>query len=474
MNKAAQYFRTVPLKWRLTFSSSILIFITFLLFSFVQYELLYNWLLSDEKEAVQKTKGEVAAYYEQANHPINDIQRKDMETILLKLNDKHQVIRILDINQNLVISASNDFPKKLSTVSYPTREGIEQFHHEGEDYLIAWEHINTRSFQGTVEVVRTLTSFNEVTNIILLITIGFAAATIVISLLSGMIISRQYINPIKELNLAIAKIKEKGFQTRVKVPQRQDEFTELSRIFNEMMDRVEDTISKQKQFVEDASHELRTPITVIDGHLALLNRWGKNDKEVLEESLAVCTNETKRLRKIVGELLNLTRSEALEESEVRPIQIAETINQITKNFSILHPDFSITYQDKTTGNSEVVIHKHHFEQIIMILLDNAIKYSLDSRKIDVTLFRRGNEAIVEVKDEGIGISSEELEKVFRRFYRVDKARSRENSGTGLGLSIAKKLVEKYFGTIYVESIENKGSNFIVKLPLNLGSVKAPI
>ncbi|MFZ3587742.1 sensor histidine kinase [Bacillus sp. DJP31] len=465
MNKLIRFFRTVPLKWRLTFSSSILIFITFLLFSFVQYELLYNWLLSEEKEAVQKTKGEVAAYYEQANRPFQDINLRDMETILLKLNDKHQVIRILDINQNLVISASNEFPKKLSPARYPTREGIEEFQHEGENYLVSWEHINTRSFQGTVEVVRTLTSFHEVTNIILLITIGFAAATIVISLLSGIIISRQYISPIKDLNDAITKIKDEGFQTRVKESQRQDEFTELTKIFNEMMDRVEETIQQQKQFVEDASHELRTPITVIDGHLALLNRWGKNDPEVLEESLAACTTEAARLRKLVSELLNLSRTETIDVSGARHFSVLETITQVTKSFSVLYPEFSIPFNDRTTGNTQVFMTVHHLEQIILILLDNAIKYSLDKKHITINAHNEDNYLYIEVKDQGIGIPKKDIEKVFHRFYRVDKARSRENGGTGLGLSIAKRLVETYGGTISVQSVENSGSTFTIQLPL---------
>jgi two-component system sensor histidine kinase ArlS len=463
--KLVNSFRTVPLKWRLTLSSSLLMFLTFLLFSFVQYEILYNWLLGQEKEAVVKTKDEVAAYYEQVNRPFQDINVNDMETLLLKLNDKHQVIRILDINENLVISVSNDFPQKLSPARYPTREGIEQFQHDGESYIVVWEHINSRSFQGTVEVVRNLTSFQEVINIILLITIGFAAATVVISLLSGMIISRQYINPIKELNHAILQIKEEGFQARVKETQHNDEFTELTKIFNGMMDRVEETFQQQKQFVEDASHELRTPIAVIDGHLALLNRWGKHDSEVLEESLTACTSETVRLRKIVLELLELTRTESIIQTETKPIHIMETIEQVTKSFSVLYPDFSIKFYDKTQGNLQVLTAKHHIEQVLFILLDNAVKYSSEQKDILVSGYQSDSHVFLEVKDEGIGISKEETTKIFHRFYRVDKARSRENGGTGLGLSIAKKLVEKYDGSISVKSAENSGSTFTIQLPL---------
>lgn len=463
MKKFVRYFTNVPLRWRLTFSSSVLMFITFLVFSFVQYELLYNWLLSQEKEAVLKTKEEVAAYYEQANRPFQEINRNDMETLLLKLNDRHQVIRILDINQNLMISVSNEFPKKLSVANYPTREGIEELRVGGEHYIVTWEHINTRSFQGTVEVVRNLTTFHDVTRIILFITIGFAIATMIISLLSGILISRQYISPLKDLNNAMMNIKDEGFQTRVKETGLHDEVTELTKIFNGMMDTVEDTINQQKQFIEDASHELRTPIAVLEGHLSMLNRWGKNDQEVLDESLQASMQEVTRLRKLVLELLELTRSEAIIPSDIEPIEVAETIEQLTKNVAVLHPDFTVTFKNHTSQLEKVTISRHHLEQMIMILLDNAVKYSSENKHIDVLVSKKDEHVIIQVKDTGIGIPSNEISKIFNRFYRVDKARSREGGGTGLGLAIAKRLVEKYNGEITVQSKEHVGTTFTISL-----------
>ncbi|WP_456275316.1 HAMP domain-containing sensor histidine kinase [Bacillus sp. AK128] len=463
--KFIHFFRSIPLKWRLTLSTSLLMVLTFILFSFAQYGILYNWLLGQEREAVIKTRNEVAAYYQQVNRPFQEINVRDMENLLLKLNDKDQIIRILDINHNIVISVSNDFPQQLATVNYPTRDGIEQFQYGGDRYLVAWEHVNSRSFQGTVEVVRNLTSFEELIHIILMILIGFTTATILISLVSGLFISRQYINPIKELNQTIRRIKSEGFQTRVKESQHEDEFRELTTIFNEMMDRVEGTFQQQKQFVEDASHELRTPIAVIDGHLALLHRWGKNDPEVLEESLQVCKSEIDRLQKLVLELLELTRSESIEESEVTPIFINDVIGQITRNFSVLHTNFTIEFHDETNLDSKVRISKHHLEQILLILLDNAVKYSLEDKRIKVSIYKNVEGIQVEIKDHGMGISDNDINKIFHRFYRVDKARSREKGGTGLGLSIAKRLVEKYGGSITVKSREEAGSTFTIQFPI---------
>jgi two-component system sensor histidine kinase ArlS len=465
MKRLIHSFQGIPLKWRLTLSTSLLMFFTFIVFSFAQYEILYNWLLGQEREAVSKTRDEVAAYYQQVNRPFQNTNVRDMENLLLKLNDKHQVIRILDINHNIVISVSNDFPGQLFTARYPIRKGIEQFQFEGDRYLVAWEHVNTRSFQGTVEVVRNLTSFEDLINIILMIIFGFAVATILISIVSGMIISRQYINPITDFKKAIMRVKEEGFQTRVTESQHDDEFRELTTIFNEMMDRVEETFQQQKQFVEDASHELRTPIAVIDGHLALLKRWGKNDPDVLEESLQVCKAEVGRLQKLVLELIELTRSESIVEVDATPTPIVEVVEQITRTFSILHPDFTISFHDKTSKDVRILISKHHLEQVLLILLDNAVKYSLDEKRIDVLIQQESNKVSVKIIDQGLGISEVDINKIFNRFYRVDKARSREQGGVGLGLSIAKRIVDKYKGDIVVESSEDSGSTFIVQFSI---------
>jgi two-component system sensor histidine kinase ArlS len=185
---------------------------------------------------------------------------------------------------------------------------------------------------------------------------------------------------------------------------------------------------------------------------------------VLEESLAVCTSETARLRKLVLELLELTRTESISHSEAKPIPIMETIEQVIKNFSVLYPDFSITFDDKSSGNLQVLITKHHLEQILLILLDNAVKYSLEQKRIELSGYADESHVFIEIKDQGMGISEEELGKIFHRFYRVDKARSREKGGTGLGLSIAKRLVAKYEGIITVKSKESSGTAFKIQFP----------
>jgi two-component system sensor histidine kinase ArlS len=231
-----------------------------------------------------------------------------------------------------------------------------------------------------------------------------------------------------------------------------------------MMDDVEMSFQKQKQFVEDASHELRTPISILEGHLKLLNRWGKNDPEVLEESLKASQQEVERLKMLVYELLELTRleSDRLEvvEDLVEPVHVVE---DVIKKFTLLHPDFIFSFINHLKEPVKVAIAERHLEQVLIILIDNAVKYSSQSTTIEVTVENKDNGFSVSIKDYGIGVPQEDLQKIFDRFYRVDKARSREKGGQGLGLSIAKRMVDNYNGSIVADSVEGEWTMITVTL-----------
>lgn len=228
---------------------------------------------------------------------------------------------------------------------------------------------------------------------------------------------------------------------------------------------------KQRQFTADASHELRTPLSVL---LTSINAL-EMEKEANEEdqfSRKLLTNmkeEVKRMAKLVGDLLTLARSDSeqdellMEEFDYRPIaaKIIESMKPLADSKGI-----GITLQ----APSPLTIYgdQERLKQLLYLLLDNAIKYTPNDGRVDITLSIEKQERhptfSLQVKDTGIGISSEDMEKIFDRFYRVDKARSRQTGGYGLGLSIAKWIVEAHKGTIQVESKVGEGSIFTVKIP----------
>ena len=280
-------------------------------------------------------------------------------------------------------------------------------------------------------------------------------------------ISRLISKPIEQIHDIIASINEDNIDSkRLIIPKKNDEFAVVSQQFNELLDKISFYISQQKHFVEDVSHELRTPVAIVEGHLKLLNRWGKNNPEVLEESLEASLAEIKRMKTLVQEMLDLSRaSQVREQYKDATTEVVDTLTQIVANFKVLYSDFTFVLDIDSKADLLSPIYRNHFEQVIIILLDNAVKYSTNRKEIIVSLSTVADQVEIGIQDFGMGLSEEDKKKVFSRFYRVDKARSRERGGNGLGLSIAKELIEGYNGSISLTSHLDQGTVFKVKLPI---------
>ena len=280
-------------------------------------------------------------------------------------------------------------------------------------------------------------------------------------------ISRLISKPIEQIHDIIASINEDNIDSkRLIIPKKNDEFAVVSQQFNELLDKISFYISQQKHFVEDVSHELRTPVAIVEGHLKLLNRWGKDDPEVLEESLEASLAEIKRMKTLVQEMLDLSRApQVREQYKDATTEVVDTLTQIVANFKVLYPDFTFVLDIDSKADLLSHIYRNHFEQVIIILLDNAVKYSTNRKEIIVSLSTVADQVEIGIQDFGMGLSEEDKKKVFSRFYRVDKARSRERGGNGLGLSIAKELIEGYNGSISLTSHLDQGTVFKVKLPI---------
>ncbi|RHW48367.1 two-component sensor histidine kinase [Bombilactobacillus bombi] len=290
---------------------------------------------------------------------------------------------------------------------------------------------------------------------------------ILLSIILGYLLTQPLVRRIKQINRTIDQINDDPDST-ARIPQQRsnDEITDLVDRFNHMLDRMQDYTNQQKEFVEDVSHELRTPVAVIEGHLKLLQRWGKDDPQVLEESIDASVSEIDRMKKLIQEMLDLTRAEQIENNYVNETtQANETIHQAYNDFVMLHPDFKINLDDTVPPKTIVKIYRNHLMQILVILLDNAVKYSRDRKEINLSVSTESNMLAIAVQDFGVGVKQEDLKRIFNRFYRVDKARSRQSGGNGLGLSIAKKIVEMYKGNISAESAVGSGTIFRVNLPL---------
>ncbi|TRZ38329.1 HAMP domain-containing protein [Niallia circulans] len=461
----------LPWKWKLTLGLSLSIFLTYSIFTFFEFHTVSTWLMNQEENDVRQTMNEFVAYLKTDDKTISETKIKNSLTTLEQLNTKNQLIRVIDEDGNVLISHLNgDFPILEPDIVNDEKEL--KYVSVGEEQSLVYSYpIKSKEFTGEIEIIRLLDSYKLVMKHLAFAMMLFAIAAILISALIGYLMSRELLKPLSIMTNTMKKIKSAGFKERMPVYPQKDEISELSTIFNHMMDRIELSFQAQKQFVEDASHELRTPISILEGHLSMLNRWGKHNPEILEESLKASLDETEKLKKLVLTLLDLTRLDhnRLDQDNLSPEMVNTIIEGAVKDFQMLHSDFKFDVQ--LQSNQLNGIAEQHFQQVLTILLDNAIKYSGASKEISISTSKKDRLFILQISDKGIGIPDKEIDKVFDRFYRVDKARSRGQGGTGLGLAIAKKIVDYYQGSIQLDSRLGEGTTVTISLPENVTATK---
>ena len=224
---------------------------------------------------------------------------------------------------------------------------------------------------------------------------------------------------------------------------------------------------ERREFVSNVSHELRTPLTTLRSYIEALTDGAWEDREIAPKFLAVTQNETERMIRMVNSLLQLSRMDSKELSLNREnVNFAPFINEIIDRFEMNEKDGNIEFRRVIPKTDlDVWIDKDRMTQVLDNIISNAIKYSPDGGTITCKVEKRIGQIVVSVKDEGIGIEYEKLDKIFDRFYRVDKARTRQLGGTGLGLAITRELVEAHYGKIWANSIEGKGTTIYFTLPL---------
>ena len=274
---------------------------------------------------------------------------------------------------------------------------------------------------------------------------------LVLSGIGAMYVSKNFINRLRRLTTTMNEIKEKGINKRAEISELNDEVDKVNIVFNSMMDELEEAFHEQSRFVSDASHELKTPLTALHGHLSMLKRWGKNDKDRLEKSLDICLKEVERLKKLVNDMLLLSRAEKSKINlnkleEINPIAV---VDEVIEQYRILKPN--VKYIVNIDEDINIKIDPNDLKQLLIIFIDNSIKYNnKDNIEIEIILKKDVNKFKLEVKDNGIGIPKNEINNVMKRFYKVDKSRVNNNS-FGIGLSIANRIANNYNAKIQIDS-----------------------
>lgn len=332
---------------------------------------------------------------------------------------------------------------------------------------IVYENIRTGRDNSIlyIQIVKDMDSEYHFLEILFILMAIADAAGIMFSILIGFILSKRMLKPIDNITRTARSISINNLKERIEIKGPDDELRRLAKTFNDMIDRLQDSFERQVQFVSDASHELRTPISVIQGYTDLLNRWGKEDKTVLEESITAIKDETSNMGYLVEKLLFLAGGDSgAQRLEKEEFFINELIDEVIKESKLITDKHKIM----SVQNDAVLIiaDRKLLKQMLRIFIDNSIKFTPENGEILINSIIRDNKLEISVEDTGVGIPKEDIPRIFDRFYRVDKSRTKEKGGSGLGLSIAKWIADAHNGSITVESKTGKGTKVSVIIQID--------
>jgi heavy metal sensor kinase len=320
------------------------------------------------------------------------------------------------------------------------------------------------SLQGVTDTLRRLAA----------LLIGGIIAGLMLAFVVGAVLAYHALAPIDRITQTAHTIARSNDLTRrIEAKPTRDEVGRLAGTFNEMLGRIEELFRAQQRFVADVSHELRSPLTAIRGNLDLLRRGARDDVAARQESLDAIESETARMQRLVQDFLLLAQADAGVPIEKRVVELDTLLLDVFRQarLSASNVKVSLGSEDQV----QVIGDADRLKQLFLNLMDNAIKYTPSGGTVTLSFAREGDWVRVAVADTGVGIPAQDLPRIFDRFYRVDKARSRDRSsfdsrsggsggGTGLGLAICKWIVDAHGGRIQAQSEVGKGSTFTVWLP----------
>lgn len=268
---------------------------------------------------------------------------------------------------------------------------------------------------------------------------------------------------IKHLAGTISTIDVKQLDRHISVDSSQDELKDLAHAINDMLNRISRSYQSQVRFVSDASHELRTPISVIQGYANLLDRWGKHDEKTMQESIDAIKSETESMKELVEQLLFLARGDSdTMKLDLEVFETCSLLDEIIRETHLI--DSTHLFETWLNRPAYLKADQQLIKQAVRILVDNSIKFTPAGEKIIIKAFVKEGMVNIQVQDNGIGIPPGDVTHVFDRFYRSDESRARKTGGSGLGLSIAKWIIERHGGHFEVLSRVDIGTRITVMLP----------
>lgn len=386
------------------------------------------------------------------------------------------IIRITDRQGNILINTAQDIPdnstidkllqnskweiKTLNSLTAPTKilktkKGC---------FAFVEQKLDTPTETYSLMVFTPLTEYENFLETAYNSLLLSCVAGMIFSLLSGLLLSHKILKPLRGIIKSFQNIQINNLNQQIALPNSKDELYQLADTCNHMLERLENGLEQQRRFTSDASHELRTPITIISGYVDMLERWGKNDSAVLCESLAAIQAETKHMKILIEKLLCLAKMDSgkttLNKSQCN---IDELLTELVYETHVLTTEHTIKSELQASINTDIDIAL--LKQMLRTFIENSIKYTPAGGKITIKSFIKNKHLHISVQDTGIGIAQEDCQHIFERFYRAEKSRSKESGGTGLGLAIAQWIAQLHNGKIDIESTPQVGTSITFIMPV---------
>jgi len=346
---------------------------------------------------------------------------------------------------------------------------------DGQEYVIRTQAVAADSGKKYfVQVGASLSRNSEILEQLLAVLALALLLATAIAVTGGFFLIRSSLRPLDNMATRAQKITSRSLHERMPVSSTGDELQQLSISLNRMIERLEEAFHHITRFSADASHELRTPLTIMRGELETAVQNPKIDADV-RETLGTVLEETVRLSKIVDQLLTMSRLDAGEAFlEVSRFDFSEMVRTTVEYIRLLADEKKLSLKVAAVEAIQVEGDQPRLQQVVVNLLDNAIKYTPEGGSVSVSVRAEEDKAVLTVTDTGIGISEDGQSHIFERFYRTDRARSRQLGGIGLGLSIVKSIGAAHGGRVSVESAEGRGSTFRFEIPRLLDKEEKPI
>ncbi|MFE5426314.1 ATP-binding protein [Peribacillus simplex] len=445
------------LRKKINLYTAVLFIFLLLLMNVSIYFVFSNLMMVNE---LNRAKAETKKISFDVSKNVNDISPNDLLRAYLPIDG---MIGIVNEGQRKGTVVTSNSEKQLSNRDssfYPGEKSAIITYHQKKYVFVSNPIVWGDGSVVNLQITKSITATEEILAVLRIVLIAVTVIAMIPVLISSTILSNFIARPIRSMIDTMKEIQTSGQFKRLNLEGKsKDELVEMGKTFNHMIDLLQANFEKQEQFVSNASHELKTPLTVIESYASLLKRKGLERPDLFAESIEAIHSEAIRMREMTEEMLLLAKHQEKWNIEKETIILNDIIAELAK---VYKNAYNRTLEIYSGDAIEAVTDIQKLKQLLFIFLDNARKYS--DEHIAVYIGQTSDEAYIRIEDRGDGIPKAELPKVFDRFYRVDKARSRKQGGSGLGLSMAKEIADAIDVRIEMDSLEGRGT--IVTLLFN--------